>query len=160
MSKGALLYLKDGIQQYMGEAYESACYALCLLDVAREYNEKYNHGYDFDVLYVLTQACTGTGKSSIIYYNENDLNDNDNFYVQHPDELLKLATGKNWLVEKTNDTAYKPSGKQFKINYYERVKTGSVIGHFERDIFKPYKNSLTVKYGTLKSLRICKVVYG
>ena len=155
------VYLKDGIQSFCGEIKESACYALSLLDVAREYNHKYNNAKTFDLLELLYMACSSTDKTGVIYYNRDNLNDNNNFYVQRPEELLKMATGKEWKVVKEYNTRYHVQNKkEYIINYYERECTGHVTGHFEREKFHPIKNSLTVKYGSLKSLRVCTVIYG
>ena len=150
--------LQDGIQNFCQEIGEAACYALCLLSVAEEYNAKNQPAREFDFLKLLQKAASGTGADCIIYYNKKDLNDNNNFFVQHPDKLLFLATGKNWVVSKELNTAFKPSSKEFVIKYYERKKTGATIGHFDRDTFHPWEDSVTVKYGQLKSLRVCKVL--
>ena len=155
-------YLNEGIQNFCGEINEAACYALCLLSVADEYNRKHQPSRDFDVLGTLSEACSGTGADCVIYYNRKDLNDNNNFFVQHPDRLLKMATGKTWMVTKEENIAYVKSKtvEEYLINYYERKTTGKTIGHFDRDEFHPWKDSLTVRYGAKKSIRVCRVLYG
>lgn len=153
-------HLLPGLQEFCKEIGEAACYALCLLDVAYEYNAENNPvlNKDFDPVKILYECCSGTGSDAIIYYNEKDLNDNNNFYVQYPAELLRYATKRSWKVEKCYNVDYECTKNQYEIKYYERIKTGGVTGHFERDLFKPYKNSQTVKYGKLHTLRICTVL--
>ena len=69
-------HLRNGIQQFMGEAHEAACCALCLIDVAQEFRDAHGQG-SIDVMEALYKAC---GKG-YIYLNWKNLNDNDNFYV-------------------------------------------------------------------------------
>lgn len=156
---GSETYLKDGIQQFLGEGNEGACCALCLLNVAQCYNAENGGHYAFDALEVLNEACKGPTKSSVIYYNKSNLQDNNNFFVQDPPALLKMCTGKVWEYRKEGPD-YKPKKGEYVFNYYERVKTGSVTGHFEADNFHPIIGSLTVKYGKLHSKRVCRVIYG
>lgn len=150
--------LFDDIQNFCGEINQAACYALSLLHVAQQYNEEHNPKITFDVLDTFKAACSGIKPTDIIYYNKDNLEDNDNFYVQQPEILLRKVTGKKWTVTKCYDLNYEPKVNEYIIKYYERIKTGATSGHFERDNFHPIKNSATVKYGNLKSLRILKVI--
>lgn len=158
MTFGCDKYLVDGIQNFYLEVGEAACFAFCLLDVGKEFNEKNQPYKKFDVTETLYNACSDTSVSSIIYYNKNNGNDNNNFFVQDPAKLLQEVTGRKWDVRKVYDLSYKPAPGEYIIMYYEREKTGSVIGHFDRDNFHPWKDSATVKYGKLKSIRVCKVI--
>lgn len=149
--------LFSNIQNFCGEVHESACYSFCLLKVGDTYNKEHKINTEINVLSVLRQACENTSKNSIIYFNDKNYNDNDNFYVQHPDLLLTKITGKKWTVTKSYDLSYKPKKNEYVISYYERVKTGSVVGHFDINNF-PITDSQTKKYGKLHSIRICKVI--
>lgn len=140
-------HLRDGIQQFMGEAYEAACCALCLVDIACEYT-----GKEIDVLDALYKACD----KGYIYFNDKNLNDNSNFYVQYPALFLEQMTGKKWEYRHEAAT-YKPLKGEYIMQRYERRKTGYTIGHFQRDgIFEPVRGSLTVQYGNLVSTRVCR----
>lgn len=156
---GSEKYLKSGIQNFCGEINQAACYALCLLDVGQEYNRQHGSHTSFDMLEILEAACSGPSEKSVIYYNRENLEDNDNFWVTQPAILLKMATGKEWDVRKEGPD-YKPKPGEYLIGRYERVKTGAVVSHFDRENFHPWLNSATVKYGKLVSVRVCKVMYG
>lgn len=143
--------LRNGIQQFLGEINQSGCYALCLIDVAAEYNCKI-----IDVVQSIYDGCD----KGYIYFNPDNLDDNNNMYVKNPAKFLEMLTGVKWCDPKKitiNPAEYTPGPGEYIIQYYERVKTGAVVGHFERDYFKPIRNSLTVKYGKLHSLRVLKV---
>lgn len=147
----------SGIQDFCKEIGESACYALCILHCADKYNSQHNQK-SFDVIEKLYQNCSGTTIKDNIYYNKKNLSDNDNFFVQHPENIFYDCTGKKCSVMKTFDLKYKAKTNQYVIKYYERITTNGIVGHFEMDDFKPVQNSLTVKNGTLKSLRIITVL--
>lgn len=150
-------HLKNGIQQFMGECHEAACCALCIIDIAQEYRYKHRdvyHSPDLDVIRCMYQAV----ERGFIYFNENDLNDNNNMYVKNPAEWLELMTGKKWTY-RHEEPFYKPRNeREYVMQRYERKRTGATSGHFQRDrIFEPIRNSVTVKYGALVSTRVCTV---
>ncbi|MBQ1592880.1 MAG: hypothetical protein II077_12670 [Treponema sp.] len=146
-------HLRNGIQQFMGEAHEAACCALCLIDVAQEYRDAHGQG-SIDVMEALYKACD----KGYIYLNWKNLNDNDNFYVQYPALFLEQMTGKKWDYRHEGAT-YQPKKGEYLIQRYERKKTGYTIGHFQRDgLFEPIEGSLTVQYGKLVSTRVCRVI--
>lgn len=145
--------LFSGIQTFLAEAGENACYTLCLIDVALEYFQAHKIDKELDIVSEIKTAV----QKKYISYNWTDKNDNNNFYVQYPALFLEQLTGKKWIVR--HDIAfYKPEKNEYVINRYERQKTGYVTGHFEREDFKPICDSLTVRYGQLKSTRVCKVL--
>lgn len=146
----------DGIQDFSGEVHEAACYALCLSKVGELYLQQKNKNASVNIMDIFDNSC-GPTKEDIIYYNRKNLNDNNNFFVQHPDELVKMITGKKVKVWKEYNLSYKPEKNEFIIKRYERVKTGITYGHFDMDNFHPIKDSYTVKYGKLVSLRIVKI---
>lgn len=149
-------HLKNGIQQFMGECHEAACCALCLIDIAQEYRYQHKEKYpepDLDVMKCLYNAVD----RGFIYFNENDLNDNNNMYVKHPAEWLELMTGKKWTY-RHEEPLYRQKKNEYVMQRYERKRTGYTVGHFQRDkVFEPIKDSVTVKYGVLVSTRVCTV---
>jgi hypothetical protein len=148
-------YLRDGIQQFLQECGESACYALSLISVAQEYLESIKSSVCLDIVKSLYDACD----VGYIYFNPNNFEDNDNLFVKNPELFLKQMTNKIWTITKNEDINYQKKDNEYLVQRYERIKTGSIIAHFQRDtIFYPIKDSLTVKYGKLVSLRICSVL--
>lgn len=142
-----MIYIENDIQTFLKEAGEAGCYSLCLISVASEYLKK-----KIDVVEALKVGI----EKGCIHYNELDPNDDDNFYVNYPARFLELMTGRHWEVRK-GEPIHKANKNEFIINRWERVKTGSVIAHFDREDFHPISKSLTVKNGTIKSTRICIV---
>lgn len=145
--------MKDDVQNLFAEIGEAGCYALCLCSVAEEYFQRNDRAFELDVHKAIQLGI----EKKCIYYNHNDKNDNDNMYVNYPELFLFYLTGKHWSVTKVDSSYAIKSDNEFLVDRYERIKTGAVIGHFERKNFKPIKNSLTVQYGKLVSRRLCKV---
>ena len=126
--------MNNDIQTFLKKAGDSACYVLCLLDVA------FSDNRPFDLVYCL-QTIVNKG------WVRSD------FYVLRPDLILQEFTGCKWEVFKAG-ADYVPARNEYEIDYYER---GS-IGHFDRPNFHPIVNSRTVKEGRLASKRICRKV--
>lgn len=145
--------LFDGIQTLLAEAGESACYTLCLFDVALQYNAEHGKERELDLIEEFRKAC----QAGHIKYNWNDATDNNNFFVQYPALFLEQLTGHKWNVQH-GPAYYEPGEREYLINRFERQRTGYTTGHFEREQFKPIKNSATVRYGKLVSTRICRVL--
>ena len=145
--------MKNGIQKLLQSAGNSGCYALCLIDVAEEYFENKQIDRKIDVVRAFDEAID----RKYIYFNRKDPSDSDNFYVRQPGLFLEMLTGKKWLV--THDMADRQvkNENEYIIRRYERKMTGHTYGHFERDIFKPIVNSLTVTNGEEVSTRVCTV---
>jgi hypothetical protein len=138
--------MRAGIQTLLGEAGEAACYALDILEIAeRETGREIN---PIDALY------RGIDRG-YIYYNEKDPNDNDNFYVRDPPSLLAMLTGGRWTVEKAGPNLI-PGPKEYVVDQWERIKTGSVISHFRLPDWESLQDSMTVKFGKIVSKRLFK----
>ena len=140
--------MKNGIQNMFYALGISGCYALCLIDIAEEFT-----GREMDAAAELEKAI---GKGYVTYHWEN-WSHPDNFFVTYPGLFLEQMTGRKWEVR------YGPAGKEaaegeYIVRRYEYVKTGQTSAHFERDRFKPYLNSRTVRYGEEASVRVCKVL--
>lgn len=139
-------YLQDDIQTFLSEIGESGCYVLCLCEIASRYL-----GKKVDV-----EKCVRLGiEKKCIYYNPDDKNDNDNMYVSNPENFLYYLTGKKWTVVK-GDYPYIRNAKEYVVNRWERRVTGITYGHFDMDDFHPIKNSNTVKYGKIASVRVIR----
>lgn len=136
--------MRAGIQTLLGEAGEAACYALDILEIAERVS-----GCKLDPVEALYQ---GIGRG-FIYYNEGDPNDNDNFFVEDPGALLAMAAGGRWTVEKTGP-GYAAAPGEYVVDRWERVKTGTVIGHFRLPDWDSLYDSMTVRYGKIVSKRV------
>lgn len=138
--------MKDGIQNLIYSLGGEGCYTLCLLDVAEEYL-----GHSVNILDVVNLAIY----KGYIYYDWKNWKNPQNFYVEKPGMLLKLATGVDWMVL-NEDAGRLPNGQnQYIIRRYERKNTTKTYSHFSRDTFQPYLNNGTEKYGTEVSTRLC-----
>ena len=148
--------MKPGIQTFFAEAGETACYALCLVDVADEWGRT-KFGPRAAELDPCAMLQLGVAKGRI-HYNEQDPNDEQNFYVDEPAKFLEDLTGVPWKVEKAAPDAAVPPGS-YTIERWERAVTGAILGHFARmkakRPFNSLSKSLCVERGRLVSYRVC-----
>lgn len=140
--------MRDGMQNMMYSLGQSGCYALCLIDVAEEYN-----GKEIDIVKAI---CEAISRGYIEYHWEN-WGDPNNFFVHQPALFLEMLTKKKWIVKHDLACREKKENNEYIIRRYEFVQTGRTQGHFERDVFKPYLNSKTVRCGEEVSTRVCIV---
>lgn len=138
--------MKDGIQNLIYSLGGEGCYTLCLLDVAEEYL-----GHPVNILDVVIRAIN----KGYIYYDWANWKNPQNFYVEKPTMLLKLATGVDWKVLHEDPGRLPNSQNQYIIRRYERTNTTKVYSHFSRDTFQPYLNNGTEKHGVEVSTRLC-----
>jgi hypothetical protein len=136
--------MKSGIQTLLGEAGEAACYVLAILEIAER-----DRGQKLDIVDALYR---GIGRG-YIYYNENNPNDNDNFFVEDPSALLGMFAEGCWTVAKVGPD-YVPAKGEYVVDRWERVKTGVVIGHFRLPNWDSLVDSQTVRYGKIVSKRV------
>jgi hypothetical protein len=139
--------MRPGIQTLLAEAGEAGCYALDIIEIAErelmETGEKINLA---DALYL------GIDRG-FIYYNEKDINDNDNFFVKDPAAFLGAVAGGQWEVKKA-EADYIPAKGEYVVDRWERVKTGETAGHFRLPDWDSLSGSMTVKYGRIVSKRV------
>jgi hypothetical protein len=128
----------------LGEAGEAACYALAIIEIAERVL-----GYNHDIIATLYRGI----KQGYIHYNENDPNDDDNFFVTVPAAFLSMLTLKPWTVKKAGP-GYVPSPGEYVVERWERVKTGTAIGHFRLPDWDSLHDSMTVRYGKIVSKRV------
>ena len=140
--------MKPGIQTLLGEAGEAACYALDVIEIAERVI-----GIDFDVVLAMYRGID----RGYIHYNEKDPNDNDNFFVENPPAFLSMLAGGRWTVEKTGPN-YLPSPGEYVVDRWERIKTGTVIGHFRLPDWDSLSDSMTVRCGKIVSKRVFRRV--
>jgi hypothetical protein len=140
--------MKSGIQTLLGEAGEAACYALAILEIAER-----ERGQKLDPIGALYLGID----RGYIHYNEKDPNDNGNFFVKDPAALLAMSAGGRWTVEKTGPN-YIPARGEHVVDRWERVKTGTVIGHFRLPDWDSLQDSMTVRYGKIVSKRVFRRV--
>jgi hypothetical protein len=140
--------MKAGIQTFLGEAGEAACYALDILEIAER-----ERGQKLDTVEALYRGI----ERGYIHYNEKNPLDNDNFFVKDPAAFLSLLAGGSWTVEKAGPD-YVPAKGEYVVDRWERVKTGAVIGHFRLPDWDSLADSVTVKYGKIASKRVFRRV--
>jgi hypothetical protein len=140
--------MKPGIQTFFGEAGEAGCYAFDIAEIAERVI-----GIDLDPVKAIYRGI----ERGYIHYNEKDPNDNDNFFVENPPAFLAMLAGEKWTVEKTGPD-YRPKPGEYVVDRWERVRTGTVIGHFRLPDWDSITNSQTVKYGKIVSKRVFRKV--
>jgi hypothetical protein len=137
--------MKPGIQTFLSEAGEAACYALDIMKIVER-----------ECLYggigVVNALSVGIDQG-FIYYNEKDPNDSNNFFVKDPAAFLGMFAPGRWTVEKAGPD-YVPARGEYVVERWERVRTGAVIDHFRLPDWDSLVNSQTVKYGKLVSKRV------
>ncbi len=140
--------MMDFIQTFCGEIGESACYALSLIKVAENIT-----GRNYNVIECLDAAIT----KGYIYYNRKDPNDNDNFYVQQPEQFVKMLTGRKLSVRHDAANPIIETDKEYVIQRWERVQTGITTAHFRLPDWDPVFDSQTVKHGRIVSTRVIRL---
>jgi hypothetical protein len=140
--------MREGIQTLLQEAGEAACYALAIIKIAEEVL-----GTELPCVESLLRGVD----NACIYYNRQDQNDSDNFYVTDPARFLSVLTSKPCSVRKEADITYTAKANEFTVQCWQRTKTGQVITHFRRPAWDSLVSSLTVRQGHLVSLRIFTV---
>jgi hypothetical protein len=136
--------MRQGIQTFLSEAGEAACYALAILEIAER-----ERGQKLDTIDAL---CQGIDRG-YIHYNEADPNDCNNFFVEYPSAFLSLFAGSRWTVGKVGPD-YVPARGEYVVDRWERVRTGTVIGHFQLPDWDSLVDSQTVRYGKIVSKRV------
>ena len=144
----------DYIQSFFKSAGANACYALSLIDIARDVTKErkiiaFSVNEEEALIYGIEKGY--------IDFNKNNYDDTHNFYVKRPDLFMEAMTGSKWSV-RIEGPDYKCQEEEYEILFWalndENAKKG--IGHFTR----PGKNSLqtsnTVKNGKVYSKRIFK----
>jgi hypothetical protein len=137
-----------GIQTFLQEAGESACYALSIIKIAERITGR--------SIEPVTALVDGIEKKHI-RYNWNDQHDGDNFFVADPAALLSALTGKPVTVRKETNINRGPAPGEYIVQCWERQAVGKTITHFRLPDWDSLKDSQTVKYGRVASLRVFKV---
>jgi hypothetical protein len=138
--------MRQGIQVFLQEAGEAACYALCIVRLAEVVTSKSINALD------ALEMATDKGW---VYYNAADHNDNDNFYVKDPAAFLSSLTGKRWTVTKV-PADYQAQKSEYLVDRWERGQVGKITGHFRLPDWDPYPGTLAVRYGARVSRRLFK----
>lgn len=134
--------MRPGIQTFLEEAGEAACYALSIIQLGRP--------DDHDMTISLLIGAINNG---YIHYSWDNPDDPDNMYVSQPEKMLAWLTGKVWTVRK-EAPEYQLKPGELVVQRWERVSTGKVIGHFRLPDWDSLVNSQTVRLGKIVSLRV------
>ena len=132
----------DDIQHVMKHLGDEGCYFLSLLHVAERVS-----GKDIDPARAYV-ACRDEGLIRV------------DCFVNDPPEVLARYAGGGWTVRK-EPANYQCLKDEIEILYFERVSPGVIYPHFVvgdgngKVLWDPWKGSLTVSAGQLKSKRIC-----
>lgn len=140
--------MREGIQTLLAELGEAACLALCVCELGKP---GISEGEALD--FILEAIQRGW-----IDYDENNRDNPDNCFIEHRDELMELVTGQKGWKSTTEAPGYKPKAGERCIECWIWLETrqGKTVKHqhFKLRNWDPYKNSLTIQYGYLHSLRV------
>ena len=141
--------VRVGIQTFLQEAGEAACYALDIIKIAEEVLGK--------ELPCVESLLLGVEKGCISYNWENR-EDSSNFFVTRPAEFLTALTGRRCGVRVVDDPGevktWKAKEREYTVQCWQRKKTGYVVTHFRRPLWDSLASSVTVREGKLVSLRV------
>jgi hypothetical protein len=144
--------MRNGIQTFLQEAGEAACYALSIIKIAEEVL-----GKELPCSESLLMGIDG----GYIHYTWNNPNDNDNFFVKDPAGFLSALTGERVMVRKVEGpqavAAWKAGKNEYTVQCWQRNRTGQLVTHFRRPEWDSLVSSVTVQQGKLASLRIFTV---
>jgi hypothetical protein len=144
--------MRAGIQTFLQEAGEAACYALSIIKIAEE-----ARGTELPCVESLLRGVD----RGYIAYNWTDPTDNDNFYVRDPAGFLSDLTGRDCTVRVIDlpheVAAWRPADNEYTVQCWQREKTGYVVTHFRRPTWDSLLSSATVRQGRLVSLRVFTV---
>lgn len=144
----------DYSQSFYLAAGKNACYALCIIDIARDwYREEAKADLGMDDVSALLIGIN----SGCIDFREDDYLWNGNFYVANPSRFLSLLTGLNWIVTKEKaDYKCAPGEQEVQFWALDQKKADLGEGHFIRPGKNTLQQSLTVEKGQCYSKRIFK----
>jgi hypothetical protein len=144
--------MREGIQTFLQEAGEAACYALAIIKIAEEVLGK--------ELPCAESLLLGADRG-FISYNWDNREDNSNFFVARPAEFLSALTGRRCAVRVVKDPeevrSWKAKDNEYTVQCWQREKTGYVVTHFRRPSWDSLLSPLTVREGKLASLRVFTV---
>jgi hypothetical protein len=139
--------MKQGIQSFLKSVGETACYALCIVQVAIELT-----GKEINVVNALT---LGIDRGCIKYTPDN--RDGNNFYVVMPDKFLSLLTARDWSVRHAAPTSG-IRADELVVERYEYKTTSGILGHFKLPAWDSMSPSPVAEKGKLVSLRVFRPV--
>jgi hypothetical protein len=141
--------MRPGIQSFLAEAGEAACYALVIVEIA----ERENGGH----IDLMRAVLDGIDRG-YIRYNWTDRADPWNFFVDFPELFLSILTGKVWKVTKEAADYVKRPGEHV-AQRWEWKKTGNELAHFRLPDWDSVTDSQTVRYGQIASTRVFRRAY-
>lgn len=140
--------MREDVQTLLAELGEAACLALCICELGKP---------GITEAEGLSLILEGMSRG-YIEYDEEDRNNPDNCFVANRDAFMDLVTGERGWKSTTEDAAYrpKPGEKVIECWKWEEHAKNKLITHthFKLQQWDPYKNSQTLKYGNLESLRV------
>jgi hypothetical protein len=136
--------MRKGIQTFLAEAGEAACYGLDIISIAEEVS-----GRAIDPISAFFAAID----KGFIHYSWDNAQDPDNFYIDKPEAFLGFLAGGAWTVRK-EVPEYQAKPGEFVVQRWERQAVNKTIGHFRRPDWDSLVTSETVHTGKIASLRV------
>lgn len=143
--------LETGVQTFFQEAGEAACYAFCIIKIAEEINPSL--GKDINPHRLLLDGI----RKKFIYYNFDNQNDNNNFFVSDPAGFLSYLTSRFTTV-RHGSSDHIPKKGEYVVQRWERKTPKGTSNHFRLKNWDSLVDSQTVLYGAIASTRIFTVI--
>ena len=135
----------NNVQNVIKKMGEKGCFYLCYVSIAERFLRKR--------IDVIEKAIENISLGNI-FFDYDDINNSNQFYIIDGAKLLKNLTGKNWKVTKeTKD--FKPKDEYFFKVYICSGKNGVAFYHAETDNFLPLVPSAKDQGFKVDSLRVC-----
>jgi len=140
--------MRQGIQNILSEIGEAGCFALCICELGKP---GLSEGEAVDTI------LEGIARGSISY-DPTTRNNPNNLFVLDRDGLMDLVSGQKGWKSTTEKPDYLPKDGERIIECWrwnERIGERIISRqHFKLPSWDAYKDSRTVRYGYLESLRV------
>lgn len=146
--------IRDHVQSFMAAAGASACYALCIYDIAKTWWEEQYPGRKFD--YDELEALFVGVEKGFIEFHEDNYNAPGNFYVTYPKGFIEYLTGREWQVRE-DEAEYECLRDEYEVQFWawNAEKAARREGHFIR----PGKNTLVYSRSVASGACFKKRIY-
>ncbi len=140
--------MREGIQSLFAELGEGACFALSICEMGKPgISEE-------EALGLILKGI----QKGYIDYDENNRDNPKNFFVENRDAFMDIVSGEKGWKSSSENPRYRSKENERIIECWRwNEKRGNkeiAHCHFKLKNWDPYKNSETLKYGYLESLRV------
>lgn len=136
--------MRKGIQDFLYEMWEAACYAIDIVKIASLFRKA-----ELDLVASVEAAI----EAGYIHFDYDNPDDQDNFFVLEADKMLSALTGVSWTMTKEGpDYVLQPG--EWCAERWEYAKVNHTYGHFRLPDWDSLRDSNCVRLGKLVSKRV------